>query len=71
MAEKNKTIPTRVNPSKYLNSVENERHRADGHEVIEMMRKASGEPPVMWGPSIIGFGRYHYEYESTRKRIAK
>ena len=67
MAGKNKTVPTRVSPSKFLNSVENERRRADGHEVLDMMQKASGESPVMWGPSIIGFGRYHYQYESGRE----
>jgi Domain of unknown function (DU1801) len=67
VAQKNKTVPTRVSPSKFLDSVDNERRRADGLEVLKMMEKASGEPPVMWGPSIIGFGRYHYRYESGRE----
>lgn len=64
MAYKNKTAPTKVSPSKFLDSIANERRRADGYEVMAMMQKASGEPPVMWGPSIIGFGHYHYRYES-------
>ena len=67
MAYKNKTVPTTVSPAKFLDSVENDRRRADGRELMQMMQKASGERPVMWGPSIIGFGKYHYRYESGRE----
>lgn len=63
MAE-NKTKPTRVRPTTFLRSVENERRRRDGQELLELMADVTGEPPVMWGPSIIGFGQYHYKYES-------
>ncbi len=63
MAE-NKTKPTRVKAAKFLQGVENERRRRDGQELLEMMEALSGEPPVMWGPSIIGFGQYHYRYDS-------
>ena len=63
MAE-NKTRPTKVRPATFLKSVENERRRRDAEELIELMQEITGEPPVMWGPSIIGFGQYHYKYES-------
>ena len=44
-----------------------EPRRSDGLEVVEMMKKATGEEPKMWGPSIVGFGKYRYRYESGRE----
>jgi hypothetical protein len=44
-----------------------ERKRADAQAIIQWMQYATGEPPRMWGPSIIGFGSYHYRYESGRE----
>ena len=63
MAEQ-KTKPTKVSVDKYLNTIENETKRKDSFELLEVMKKISKEDPKMWGPSIIGFGSYHYKYES-------
>jgi hypothetical protein len=60
----NKTKPTKVSPNAFLKAVENEQRRKDGAELITLMREITGEPPKMWGPSIIGFGQYHYKYDS-------
>ena len=50
--------------SDFLASVEHPVRRADAATIIAIMEQVSGQPPVMWGPSIIGFGRYHYRYDS-------
>ncbi|MCU0358601.1 MAG: DUF1801 domain-containing protein [Cyclobacteriaceae bacterium] len=65
MAKKNKTTETEVNVMDFINSfVENEQKRADSLQLIALMRKWSGVEPKMWGPTIIGFGSYHYRYAS-------
>jgi len=65
MATKNKTAPTKVNIKDFLDSfVGDEQKKADSYKLIDLMRKWSGCEPYMWGPSIIGFGTYHYKYES-------
>ena len=51
----------------FLNNVENEQKRKDSFEIIKMMQQATKEEPKMWGPAIIGFGSYHYKYESGRE----
>lgn len=51
----------------FLASVENEKRREDCRAVMDLMRDATGEAPRMWGDSIIGFGRYHYVYDSGRE----
>jgi hypothetical protein len=66
MAE-NKTKPTKVSPAAFISKLPNEQQRKDARELVAMMRKASGKPPKMWGPSIIGFGSYHYVYDSGRE----
>jgi hypothetical protein len=48
----------------FMASVEHPVRRADAEALIPVMERISGEPAVMWGPSIIGFGRYHYRYDS-------
>ncbi len=63
----NKTAPTTVKPIDYIQSVEHETRRADAEVLMEMLGRVSGYKPKMWGPSIIGFGRYHYVYESGRE----
>ncbi len=63
----NKTMPTVVNVETFLNSVPDDGKKADALILIALMQKATGERPVMWGPSIVGFGRYHYRYESGRE----
>jgi len=65
MAKKNKTTETEVNISDFINSfVEDEQKKADSLQLIELMSGWSGFEPKMWGPSIIGFGSYHYKYAS-------
>lgn len=59
-----KTKPTTASVSAYLNGITNEQMRADSFEVMKMMEKASGQPAVMWGTAIVGFGSYTYKYAS-------
>lgn len=59
-----KTKPTAVTIDDFLATVENPERRADAKVVLGMMRDATGEDAVMWGPSIVGFGRYRYLYDS-------
>ncbi|KAA1242773.1 DUF1801 domain-containing protein [Aquimarina sp. RZ0] len=62
---KNKTIQTEVNVIDFINSyVDNEQKKIDSNNLIELMEKWSGFKPKMWGPTIIGFGSYHYKYKS-------
>ncbi|MGW9413975.1 DUF1801 domain-containing protein [Arthrobacter cupressi] len=58
--DENKTQPTAVPVREFLAAVEHPVRRADGFALLELMRDATGLEPVMWGPSIVGFGRYHY-----------
>ena len=63
-------IQTKLNDASvedFLNKVENEQKRKDSFELIKMMQQATKEEPKMWGPAIIGFGSYHYKYESGRE----
>jgi hypothetical protein len=66
MAE-NKTQPTTARVEEFLASVEHPGRRADGLELLELMHGATGQDAVMWGPTIVGFGRYHYRYGSGRE----
>lgn len=63
----NKTKPTRVSATVFVNAVENATRRRDAKTVLAMMKKITGEKPKMWGPTIIGFGEYHYKYASGRE----
>lgn len=62
-----KTKENKGNVDKFLNSVENEQKRNDSFLLLELMKKITKEEPKMWGNSIIGFGNYHYKYESGRE----
>ncbi|HMN11644.1 MAG TPA: DUF1801 domain-containing protein [Bellilinea sp.] len=62
----NKTQPTAVPVDEFLAGVSDKR-RAEARTLIEIMQRISGHPAVMWGPSIIGFGKTHYKYESGRE----
>lgn len=61
MAE-TKTTPTGVAVEEFLTRLDDPRKREGSHTLIALMRKITGSPPKMWGPSIIGFGTYHYKY---------
>lgn len=62
-----KTKQTQASVSAFLDAVENEQRRADCRTVLNLMRAVTGEEPKMWGPSIVGFGSYHYKYASGRE----
>ena len=60
-----KTTYSGQDVTEFVNTyVDNEQKRADSFKLIELMREWSGEEPRMWGPTIIGFGTYHYQYAS-------
>ncbi|MEL6631695.1 MAG: DUF1801 domain-containing protein [Bacteroidota bacterium] len=63
MAE-NKTIPTKVTVEEFLETVTHKTRRADADVLMEMMGRITQQKPRMWGPSIIGYGSYHYKYAS-------
>lgn len=64
MTTQNKTVPTNSDVLEFLANLEDDQQRKDSETLIALMQKISGKPPVMWGPSIIGFGQRHYKYES-------
>lgn len=66
MAE-NKTQPTNASVDDFLNQVESLKKREDAFRIKQIMEEVTGEKAVMWGPSIVGFGQYHYKYESGRE----
>ena len=66
MAE-TKTKPTNESVENFLNKISDEERRADCFQVAKIMEEATGEKPKMWGPSIVGFGSYHYKYDSGRE----
>ncbi len=59
-----KTKPTKESVKDFLNKVEDPERRADCFAVAKIMEEITGEKPKMWGPSIVGFGTYHYKYAS-------
>ena len=69
MAE-NKTKPTDASVDDYIASRANERQRNDCRELMSLLRRITGQPPKMWGPSIVGFGSYPYTYESGRTGVS-
>ncbi|MFN2315807.1 MAG: DUF1801 domain-containing protein [Gemmatimonadales bacterium] len=66
MAE-NKTQKTTASAVAFLKGLKNKARAADSRVVLEMMQRVTGERPKMWGPSIVGFGTYHYKYDSGRE----
>ncbi|HVI69648.1 MAG TPA: DUF1801 domain-containing protein [Magnetospirillaceae bacterium] len=66
MKNENKTKPTSVSVAEFIASVPDPK-RADAERLLTIMKEISGEPAVMWGPTMIGFGQYHYKYASGRE----
>jgi uncharacterized protein DUF1801 len=62
-----KTKATNESVTGFLNKVSDKGRRDDCFAVLKIMKDVTGEEPKMWGPSIVGFGRYHYKYESGRE----
>lgn len=68
---KNKTTETDINVADFINSfVESEQKKAESFQLVDLMRAWTGFEPKMWGPSIIGFGSYHYKYDSGHEGAA-
>lgn len=63
----NKTKATNVSVSAYIEGLNDATRRSEARELIEVMQRVSGEKPKLWGPSIVGFGSYHYKYDSGRE----
>ena len=63
MAE-TKTKPTEVTPESFIEAVDHPGKREDGKVLDALFRKVTGEAPKMWGPTIVGYGQYHYRYDS-------
>ena len=66
MAE-NKTKPTKLDVTAFIRTITDPARRSDAKALVKLLERVSGEKPHMWGPSIIGFGSYHYKYESGRE----
>lgn len=62
-----KTKQTSESAEDFLNRIADERKRRDSFAVLELMKKATGEEPKMWGANIVGFGNYQYKYASGRE----
>lgn len=63
----NKTRPTDQSVIDFLNNVDHKTRREDSFAVLEIMQEITDEEAVLWGSSIVGFGSYHYKYESGRE----
>lgn len=67
MGKANKTQAETKGVSTFLAEVEPAARAEEGQVLVDLFTRATGQPPVLWGPSIIGFGSYHYRYESGRE----
>ena len=63
----NKTQPGTGSAADFIDRISDPQRREDARLLCALMMEATGESPVLWGPSIIGFGTYHYRYESGRE----
>ena len=62
-----KTKPTEVSAESHIAALANEEQRSDARTLVALMRRVTKQEPRMWGPSIVGFGSYHYTYASGRE----
>jgi len=63
----NKTQPTPQKVSEFIAGIEDTRKRSECRELMKLMRETTGKRATMWGPGIVGFGKYHYKYASGRE----
>lgn len=63
----NKTVANAASVDDFLDSLDDPQQIEDSRRLVQMMQQVSGEPPVMWGGAIIGFGTFHYTYASGRQ----
>ncbi len=61
-----KTKPTRASVEQYIDAIADPERRADADSLVKLMRRATKQAPVMWGSSIVGFGKYKYSYATGR-----
>jgi hypothetical protein len=64
-----KTKPTAASVEEFINNVKDEQKRKDSFTLLEMMKKATGEDPKMWGSSLIGFGNKRYKSPATGREV--
>jgi uncharacterized protein DUF1801 len=62
-----KTKPTKVSVRDFIKTVPDRKRREDSDAVLKLMKEVTGAEPEMWGPSIVGFGRHRYKYDSGRE----
>jgi hypothetical protein len=62
----NKTEQTAIRPREYIEQLDNATRRSDALILLKWFERTTQMPPVMWGPSIVGYGRYYYQYDSGR-----
>jgi len=62
-----KTKASDASVSAFLQSVDGEQKRRDARDILALMKEETGKRPRMWGTSIVGFGSYHYKYQSGRE----
>jgi len=67
MSKNNKTTKNDNPVEFFLDSIKDESQRNDCYTIIELMKNITNQEPKMWGDSIIGFGEYHYKYDSGRE----
>jgi hypothetical protein len=63
----NQTKPTESSVNGFINALTDQTRRADAKTLVKLLQNATGEKPTMWGPAIIGFGSYHYIYDTGRE----
>ena len=64
-----KTKATKGSVKAFIDGVENETRRKDAEALLKIFSRVTGEKPVMWGPTIIGYGEHHYKYASGREGV--
>lgn len=63
----NKTTETKESVTDFINAIKDEAKRKDAFALVQLLKQQTGLAPKMWGPSIVGFGSYHYKYDSGRE----
>ena len=63
----NKTVATKASVTEFINSIDDPQRKADARKVASIMLKVTGKRAKMWGSSIVGYGTYHYKYDSGRE----
>ena len=62
-----KTRPTDASVEAFIDAVDHPRRREDARTLLKLMQRVTGDEPLMWGPSIVGYGSYHYRYASGQE----